>query len=197
MMALSLLHSLPLDLPVGPDQALVARCRSGDPGAFRRFVELHQGLVHAFLVRLVGPGPITEDLAQEVFLRAYRAFPSYDDTRGARPSTWLLTIARHAALDARKKRRLPEAPLEHDVPAPASDDPETARLRRELGLAISRAAAHLSHEQREVFLLADFHGLSMDEIAQVVGAPVNTVKARLFRAREQLRERLQGWQVGR
>ncbi|RYE86417.1 MAG: RNA polymerase subunit sigma-24, partial [Myxococcales bacterium] len=83
MMALSLLHSLPLDAPaVGAEQALVARCRSGDPGAFRRFVELHQGLVHAFLVRLVGPGPATEDLAQEVFLRAYRAFPSYDDTRG-------------------------------------------------------------------------------------------------------------------
>ena len=196
----ALLHALPPDPTSvgGDDTAMLARCRQGDPAAFRRFVVLHQSMVHAFLARLVGPGPATEDLAQEVFLRAYKAFSGYDAGRGARVSTWLLTIARHAALDALKRRRVPEARADVDLVEQAVSpgaDPEVARSQRELGLAISRAAAALSHEQREVFLLADFHGLSMEEIAGVVGAPVNTVKARLFRAREQLRERLEGWQV--
>lgn len=175
------------------DPAMVRGCQAGDPGAFRRFVLLHQDLVLAFLSRLVGAGPATEDLAQDVFLRAYRAFPSYDPSRGARLSTWLLTIARNAALDARKRRRLPEAPLDEESLASPSLDPERLRQQAELGQAIALAAARLSLEQREVFVLAEFHGLPMDEIAQVVGAPTNTVKARLFRARERLRELLSAW----
>ena len=178
------------------DPAMVRGCQAGDPGAFRRFVLLHQDLVLAFLSRVLGAGgagSATEDLAQDVFLRAYRAFPSYDPSRGARLSTWLLTIARNAALDARKRRRLPEAPLDEESLASPSLDPERLREQAELGQAIALAAERLSLEQREVFVLAEFHGLPMDEIAQVVGAPTNTVKARLFRARERLRELLSAW----
>lgn len=196
MTALAIARPIDLAQPraaADADPAMVRGCQAGDPGAFRRFVLLHQDLVLAFLSRMVGAGPATEDLAQDVFLRAYRAFPSYDPGRGARLSTWLLTIARNAALDARKRRRLPEAPLDEESLASPSLDPERLREQAELGLAIAIAAERLSLEQREVFVLAEFHGLPMDEIAQVVGAPTNTVKARLFRARERLRELLSAW----
>jgi RNA polymerase sigma factor (sigma-70 family) len=193
----ALATSRPLALEATPltgdaDPAMVRGCRAGDPGSFRRFVLEHQDLVFAFLCRLVGPGPLAEDLAQEVFLRAYRAFPNYDPSRGAKLSTWLLTIARNAALDALKRRRS-EGPLDPETLMDGDADPEAARSNRELGAAIARAASTLGHEQREAFILADCHGLSMEEISGVVGAPVNTVKARLFRARERLRELLASW----
>lgn len=191
--ALSLASALSL-VParaVDPDAELVRGCRTGDPASFRRFVLAHQALVFAFLTRLTGSATVAEDLAQETFLRAYRAFPSFDPTRGAKVSTWLLTIARNAAHDARKRRRV-EEPLDDEMPAP-SVTPEDAKHQRELRAAIARAVAALPVDQREVFLLAELHACSMEEIAGVVGAPVNTVKQRLFRGRERLRALLAPW----
>lgn len=145
-------------------------------------------MVFAFLSRMLGGGPSVDDLAQEVFVRAFRAMPSFDPARGAKVSTWLLTIARNAALDARRARR-PLVALD-DVELADPSDPESAHQQRELAHAITRAAEALSDDQREALVLAEFHGLTMDEIAAVVGAPVNTVKQRLFRARERMRAML-------
>ncbi len=189
-------HSvLPLvPAPAGDAETeLVRGCRTGDPASFRRFVVGHQALVFAFLTRLTGSATVAEDLAQETFLRAYRAFPAFDPGRGAKVSTWLLTIARNAALDARKRRRI-EEPLDDEVPAPSAS-PEDAKHQLELRAAIVRAVGLLPVDQREVFLLAELHACSMEEIAGVVGAPVNTVKQRLFRGRERLRALLAPWGI--
>src|SRR4051812_16917981 len=78
-------------------------CRAQDPAAFRTFVLRYQGAVFALLSRMLGPGAHLHDVAQEVFLRAYRGFPSFDPEAPARVSTWLLTIAVRLALNARKK----------------------------------------------------------------------------------------------
>jgi RNA polymerase sigma-70 factor (ECF subfamily) len=170
------------------DAHTLDRCRAGDPAALRVFVTLYQHAVFAFLSRTLGAGPHVEDLAQEVFLRACRALPAFDAAGKARLSTWLLTIASRVATDARRKRRVPVSALDVEVTAVASSTPETERRRKEIGRALARAAEELSNEQRDVFVLAEFHGMEMREIADVLGIRENTAKTRLFRARERLRD---------
>jgi RNA polymerase sigma-70 factor (ECF subfamily) len=173
------------------DAATLEGCRAGDPAALRSFVDCYQGRVFAFLSRMLGAGPHVEDLAQEVFIRAYRALSEFDGAGTARLSTWLLTIARRIAIDARRKKHLVLAPFDGE-PARALATPETERRRMEIGRALERAAAELSDEHREVFVLAEYHDLEIREIASVLGVPENTVKTRLFRARERLRVLLRG-----
>ncbi|GMV13748.1 MAG: sigma-70 family RNA polymerase sigma factor [Sorangiineae bacterium PRO1] len=165
------------------DPATLARARNGDPIAFRAFVVRYERPVFALLSRLMGRGREVEDLAQETFLRAFRALPGFDPDGPARVSTWLLTIATRLALDARKKRR-PE-PVVPDV---ASDTSSPERLARQLELraALARAIEALPDDQRAAFVLAEFHDFSLKDIAEALGAPVGTIKTRVFRAREKL-----------
>jgi RNA polymerase sigma-70 factor (ECF subfamily) len=188
----------PLGAPPGAtagssfDAETLDGCRSGDASAIRSFIVRHQDLVFAFLSRSLGRGPHVEDLAQEVFLRACRALPRFETNGTAGVSTWLLTIASRVVIDARRKRQIPTMPLERDLPAPAPGTPETERQRLEVGRVLEAAAASLPSEQRDVFVLAEFHGLDMKEIAKVLGIRENTAKTRLFRARGQLRVLLRG-----
>jgi RNA polymerase sigma-70 factor (ECF subfamily) len=144
-------------------------------------------MVFAFISRSLGQGSHVEDLAQETFIRACDALPRFDDSRAPRVSTWLLTIASRLVIDARRKRRLPTVPIDADVAAPSAHTPETERRRKEIGQGLARAAGELCDDQRDVFILAEFHGLDTREIASVFSIPENTVKTRLFRARERLR----------
>jgi RNA polymerase sigma-70 factor (ECF subfamily) len=166
------------------------RCRAQDRAAFRAFVVRYQRVVFALLSRMLGHGPHVEDLAQEVFLRAFRAMPTFDVDAAARPSTWLLTIATRAALDTRKRRVVPIRPLDEGAHVSALGTPHAALARAELGQAIERAAAELPDDQRAALILADLHGLSLAEIASAVEAPEATVKTRLFRARAKMRDAL-------
>ncbi len=172
------------------DRATLERARAGEPIALRAFVVRYERPVFALLSRMTGPGPHVEDLAQETFLRAIRALPAFRPDGPARASTWLLTIATRLALDARKRRRFPLAPAEaaDDVADPAT--PETERARRELGRRLARAAEELSDDQRAAFVLAELHGFTLGEVAEALGVPENTVKTRLFRAREKMRAAL-------
>jgi RNA polymerase sigma-70 factor (ECF subfamily) len=179
-----------VDAMVPTEERLLNACRAGDPLAFRNFVRRYEKAVFAFLSRAVGPGAHVEDLAQEVFLRAYRALPTYDVGGSARVSTWLLTIARRLACDARRRRRV-QVPLLEDEPAAlAAGTPETEGQRLELARALAKAVAALPEDQLDAFILVEFHGLRMAELAEVLGIPENTAKTRLFRARERLRELL-------
>lgn len=172
------------------ERATLMRCKSGDPMAFRAFVVRYQRPVFALLSRFLGHGEHVSDLAQETFLRAFRALPGFDVDGAARPSTWLLTIATRLALDKKRKKQVPEVPLdEWHVPSDG-DTPERQAERAELGRAIARAAQALPDEQRAAFVLAEFHGLAIAEIAEALSLPDNTVKTRLFRARQKLREAL-------
>jgi len=175
------------DGPVELDEQTLARCHAGDPAAVRRFIVRYEDLVFAFLSRTLGRGAHIEDLAQEVFIRACRALPSFDPRGKARVSTWLLTIASRLAIDARRKRHLPTSPLDAETFAAAGATPETERRRLEIGHALEAAARRLSDDHRDVFVLAEFHGLEMQEIASVLGIRESTAKTRLFRARAHLR----------
>jgi RNA polymerase sigma-70 factor (ECF subfamily) len=173
------------------DAETLAECRAGSPRALRVFVVRYQHVVFAYLSRTLGAGPHVEDLAQEVFLRACRGLARFEVGGAARPSTWLLTIASRVAIDARRRRRLPTAVLSDDLAAASDGTPETERRRSEIGRALARAAAQLTDEQRDVFVLAEFHDLDTAAIARVLGIREATARTRLFRARERLRELLQ------
>lgn len=178
------------------DAGTLARCRAQDPMAFRAFVVRHERMVFALLSRMLGRTPEVEDLAQETFVRAYRAFPTFDLAGPATVSTWLLTIATRLALDSRKKKKVGDASLdpvgEATAGAPATHaTPELSLQRRELGRAIVEAAAALPDDQRAALVLAEMHGLSIAEIAAALEVPENTAKTRLFRAREKMRAALE------
>jgi len=176
--------------PAPLDSAVLARCCAQDPMAFRAFVVRYERMVFALLSRMLGRGAEVEDLAQETFVRAYRAFPGFDPNGAAKPSTWLLTIATRLALDARKKRKLDSRSLGDAEAASTGSTPELSLERRQLGRAIAEAADLLPDDQRAALVLAEIHGLSILEIAGVLEIPENTAKTRLFRAREKMRESL-------
>jgi RNA polymerase sigma-70 factor (ECF subfamily) len=172
------------------DLETLQSAQRGDAAATERFIRHYQRTVFAFLSRVLGRVPDLEDLAQEVFLRAYRALPRFELRHDARVSTWLLTIAVRLALDSNKRARPDPAELQLHVQAAATSSPERQHLQREILLAFERAAAQLPPEQRVAFVLAQFHGLSVEQIAAITNTKVATVKTRLFRARSQLRELL-------
>lgn len=173
------------------DIAVIEACRARDPKALRVWVARYERPVFAFLSRSLGAGPHVEDLAQEVFARAFTALDRFDPNGPARLSTWMLGIARRVAQEQRRKRAIPllhpadVAKLVHDP-----GTPDQAHDRRCIAEAFERAAAQLSEDQLDAFLLAEFHGLSMSEIASILEVPESTAKTRLHRAKEKLRKLL-------
>lgn len=171
------------------DPGTLARARAGDPLAFRAFVVRYERPVFALLSRMLGRGQHVEDLAQETFLRAFRALPGFDPEGPARLSTWLLTISTRLALDEKRRWRRPE-PLAPEA-ASERDSPERVARQHELRAALARAIDALPEDQRAAFVLAEFHDFSLQEIGEALGAPVGTIKTRLFRARDKLARALE------
>jgi RNA polymerase sigma-70 factor (ECF subfamily) len=189
-----------------PSTALMLRVRDGDAGAFEELVGLWQDRLVTLFRHHTGDHSTAEDLAQEVFLRVYRARAGYQPT--AKFSTWIHTIANNVASDLRQRayRR-----LERGVPmnvsasqsgigleqiAVAASGQRPARLadRGELHDIVQRAIAGLGDNQRMAVLLAKFEECSYDEIAAAMGLSVPAVKSLLHRAREQLREALEPYE---
>jgi RNA polymerase sigma-70 factor (ECF subfamily) len=175
------------------EREAIAKLARGDKMAFRAFVVKHEKMVFALLSRMLGREAEIEDLAQETFLRAFRGVASFDPQGPAKISTWLLTIATRLALDAMKRRKilLTDTDVTHD--APAHGTPEGDHTRRELGHAIERAAHALPDDQRAALVLAEYHGMSMNDIALALDISESTAKTRLFRAREKMRDALAEW----
>jgi len=170
---------------------MLEACRRGEAAAFRALVEHYQDRVFALCAALGGAD--AEDLAQETFMRVHRSIGGFDPRGPARLSTWVLTIARRLCADrARGARLRVEVPLGNRDAAGESDAREPldlvdrARLRERLRLAIGA----LPEEQRLVVALREWDGLSYEEIAALERVPIGTVRSRLSRAREALREAL-------
>jgi RNA polymerase sigma-70 factor (ECF subfamily) len=173
------------------DELTLAHARRGDERASRRLVEAYERAVFALLSRMmVGrERALIEDLAQETFLRVFRALPSFRPDGPARLSTWILTIATRLALDELARRRPSSISIDaaHQVAGPQdTDGVERQHLRR----AILTALDALSADQRAVFVLREHHELDYEEIAHALQVDLNTVKSRLFRARTSLRQAL-------
>ena len=177
------------------DEITLARAQRGDLRAKRALVERYQRPVVALVSRLLrgqADAGLVEDIAQETFLRVFRALPKFDRHGPARLSTWILTIASHRAIDELRRRRLdtrPFDPSSFDVPA-ANERADSTAERRMLARLLSDAIDSLSPEYRAAFVLREYHGLEYAEIAETLGIDLGTVKSRLSRARTRLRQAL-------
>lgn len=175
------------------DELTLARSARGDEAACRALVRRYERPVHALLGRMLGPAGrygLVDDLAQETFLRVFRALPGFRTDGAARLSTWILTIATRLAVDELRKRRPDPSPLDaakHVADGRRADD---ASVGLDLATRISRAIGALPPEQRAAFLLREYHELDYAEIARALDADVGTVKSRLSRARVALRAAL-------
>lgn len=168
------------------DRESIGQCQRGDRDALGRFVRCYERRVFAYLSRVLGRSYAIEDLAQEAFVRAYVALGRFDPNGSAKLSTWLLTIVHRVAVDARRSQRSPSVAIEPERHISPMTSPEEQVQQDQLISLVARAVEALPADQREVFVLAEFHDLSMTEIAEVVGAREATVKTRLFRAKARL-----------
>jgi len=177
------------------DELTLKRAQRGESAAFTRLVETYQRAVFALLSRVLGPRGRrhrVEDLAQETFLRVYRALPGWVPDGPAHLSSWILTIATRLALDELQRAGGRELPLEAARALPSRDASDRQTELRSTGEAIARAVAGLDPGFQAVFVLRELHELEYEEIARALEIDVGTVKSRLHRARAALRRALAG-----
>jgi RNA polymerase sigma-70 factor (ECF subfamily) len=161
-----------------PDPATIRAAAAGDRGAFELLVREHQGMVIRFVRHLVGDDH-AEDVAQETFIRVHRRLGSFGFR--SRFTTWLLQIARNAAIDElRGRARRDRLTLVAPPPAP----PSSPDVRAELHAAL----ASLSPTIVEALVLVEVFGYGYDDAGKLLGVPTGTVKSRVFQARRKLHE---------
>ena len=173
------------------ETTLVHRARSGDREAFAALVDLHAVYIYNLALRLVDQPQEAEDLAQEAFVRAWRALPRF--RAESRFRTWLYRIVTNLAYNRLPRLRAELEMLTPDETALAADQGpgiERQLVNAELAAALQAAIADLPPAYRLLITLRHLEGLSYDEIAAATDMPLGTVKTGIFRARRQLREAL-------
>jgi RNA polymerase sigma-70 factor (ECF subfamily) len=176
------------------DEALAVEAKRGSEEAFRELVERFHRPVYALIVRIVRQPELAEDLSQETFLKAWKALARFDPER--RFSSWIFKIAHNSALDELRRGGLEtvslDAPFAGDDEPPelpadlAAENPLLRTLARESGRLLERAISRLRPAYRGILLLRFAQEMSYDEIAEVLGLPLGTVKIHIFRARAEL-----------
>ena len=190
------------ELAARTDQEIVALARGGEEVAYRELVRRYERPLFSLLYRMVRDRELAEDLAQETFVKALNAIESY------RPeykfSSWIFKIANNAAIDQLRRRELDTLSLEGSPHAETPEAIEATALQigdrqespldeveaRELGGEIEAAIAKLRPEYRSCILLRHVEGRAYEEIAEILGLPLGTVKTYIHRARNELRREL-------
>ncbi|HYY38750.1 MAG TPA: sigma-70 family RNA polymerase sigma factor [Xanthobacteraceae bacterium] len=171
------------------DEVLIGRIATGDRLAMQVLYARYHVRVFRFVVRLVRDESTAEDLISEVFLDVWRQAGRFEGRSAV--STWLLAIARFKALSALRRR--PDEELDEETAGAIedpSDDPATALEKQDKSVMLRKCLAGLSAEHREIIDLVYYHEKSVEEVAEIVGIPQNTVKTRMFYARKRLAELL-------
>ncbi|MCU0493003.1 MAG: sigma-70 family RNA polymerase sigma factor [Chloroflexaceae bacterium] len=188
---------------VDEELRLVAAGQRGDVESFNQLVRLYEGRVYNLCYRMVGDAESAADAAQDAFFAAYRNLKSF---RGGSFRSWLLRIASNTCYDVlRARKRRPTTSLDaafdsddessgFDPPDPGESPIDTA-LRQELSAAIQHGLAGLPDDQRIVLVLCDIQGMAYDEIADITGTNIGTVKSRLSRGRARLRDYLKAGEL--
>ena len=173
------------------ERALVERCRAGEDAAFGELVDRYKNLVYAMVGRMVPDRAVADDLAQEVFLKAYRGLPYF---RGdARLSTWIYRIVANLCLEARN-RRPADLPIDNDREGGQSREPggpDAAFADLELRDRLEKAIAQLPDNYRMLIAAHYLEGVQYEALAEALDIPLGTVKTHLYRAKRRLRELLQ------
>lgn len=186
------------------DAVLVLRCQEDDYEAFDEIVARYKDGIYNYIWRMISNREDVEDLAQEVFVRAFAAIKSFRSESNLH--TWLYRIAMNLCVDKYRRDGLEKrliTPLEReqldggqtaspDVPD-GTYDPQRVCERVELQVEVQKALSKLPEKLRAAILLYDLEGMSYEEIAEALGCPVGTVKSRLFNARMQLRDLLKAY----
>lgn len=191
------------DVPAGDsDLALVQRTVAGDQRAYELLVIKYQRRIERLIGRMVRDTNLVEDIAQETFIRAYRALPQF---RGeAQFYTWLYRIAvntaKKALMDLKRDPLIYESAMalhdENDETSrpghePSTDEtPETVLAAQEIAAAVNAAMEALPEDLRQAVTLREIEGLSYEEIALAMNCPIGTVRSRIFRAREAISSRV-------
>lgn len=193
-----------MDVPL-PDIEAASR---GDQDAARRIVEALHRPILAVVYRFIGRRSTDdiEDIAQEIFLKVFRALDRFDPSRGVKFTTWVFTFAKNHCFDVLKKRRVPTTSIDSSASGAAADGdgdggswelddsagrrPLDLTLNSELGARIEAALQDLSPDHRMVFVLREFEQLDLKSIATVMECSEGTIKSRLHRAKEALKEKL-------
>lgn len=184
------------------DALLVERVKLGDKRAFEMLVVKYQRRIERLIGRMVRDPHLVQDVAQETFIRAYRAMPSF---RGeAAFYTWLYRIAVNTAkktlVDLKRDPVIAESSLisddDSEEPSRAeatltdAETPDAVLASKEIATAVNDAVANLSEDLRQAVTLREIEGLSYEEIAEAMNCPIGTVRSRIFRAREAIAARL-------
>jgi len=172
---------------------LLRRIGAGDLRSFEELYRRFSGMLFATIFRILNQQEAAEDVLQEVFLQIWEKAPLYDPVRG-KPLTWIVTLARNKAIDrlrsTQRSHRL-QSEVEREAQAfdPAEERNSADALEAvEQGKLVREAVRKLSKDQREAISLAFFSGLTQTEIAERLGEPLGTVKARIRRGMMRLRE---------
>jgi RNA polymerase sigma factor (sigma-70 family) len=191
--------------PMGPammdrrsDLKLIRRCKRGEEAAFAELLARYRGPIYGLCLRMVRHTEDARDLAQEIFIKVFSMLDRYDEEYAF--SSWLFRIATNHCIDYLRRNRLrflsleagtggdEEIPLQIPGPDP---DPQVILQRAEAVERIAEVVAELPPHYRIIILLRHDQQLSYEEIAEVLGLPLGTVKARIHRARNQIQRRLQ------
>ena len=185
------------------DTELVAGALKGSQDAYRELVKRFERPVYSLIVRMVQDPATAEDLAQEVFVKAFRRLGTYDPQW--KFSSWLFKIAHNATIDHLRRGTPDTVPLETEEDDKGSlsavladetvENPLAAAERRDLGRSLERAISSLRPEYRQAVLMFYAHGASYQDICEVTGLPLGTVKTNLHRAKKELAEAITdlGW----
>lgn len=179
------------------DEELVALSQGGDLDSFNQLVLRWERPIYALAYRVIGREEEARDVAQETFLRAFRALKGFKGQ--AKFSSWLYRITLNLCRDwIRREKRAPVAQAPEGVDlvelageATPAETIEELVGRRQLGRAVSRAMAVLPEEQRTAIILKEYHGLTFQEIAELLDCPLSTVKTRLYQGLSVVRKQLQ------
>ena len=169
------------------DELLISLIARGDRLAMQVLFARHHVRIYRFVLRLMRDEMAAEDVISEVFLDVWRQASRFEGRSAV--STWLIAIARFKALSVLRKRR--EAELDDETAhsiEDTSDDPERIVQKLDKGEKLRECLTALSPEHREIIDLVYYHEKSVQEVAQIVGIPENTVKTRMFYARKKLGE---------
>ena len=185
-----------------PDAALVERVKRGDVRAFEMLVVKYQRRIERLIGRMVRDVDLVADIAQETFIRAYRALPQFRAESAF--YTWLYRIAVNTAKKALVDMKRDPIVVNSALGAGEDEDetyragmepthgetPEALLASKEIAATVNAAIADLSEDLRQAITLREIEGLSYEEISDVMNCPIGTVRSRIFRAREAIAERL-------